>query len=85
MKYFKTKIKRFFREKIKREYPLYLFSEEDVFNYIGRKVKYRIKNKIKNGTITEMKSVKDLKGEIIEIIVSIDYRTRVSYKNCYPY
>ena len=47
MKYFKTKIKRFFREKTKDEYPLYLFSEEDVFNYIGRKVKYRIKNKIK--------------------------------------
>lgn len=85
MNRFKTKIKRFFIEKIRREYPLYLFSEEDVLNYMNRKVKYRIKNKIKNGTLTDMKLVKDLKGEIIEIIVSIDYRTRVSYKNCYPY
>lgn len=85
MKYLKTKLKRFFREKIIREYPLYFFSQEDVYNYIGRNVKYRISNKIKNGVLTDMKLVENLKGEIIEIIVSIDYRTMVSYKNCYPY
>lgn len=85
MRYFKTKIKRFFREKIRREYPLYFFSEEDVLNYMNRKVKYKIKNKTKEGILTDMKLVKDFKGEVIEMILSIDYRTRISYKNCYPY
>lgn len=86
MKYTKARIKRWFLEaRIRNRFPITFFSKEDVCNYMNCLVKAHIGNKTKVGFMTGVTLVKDLKGEVIEIIVSIDYRIKVSYTNCYPY
>jgi len=86
MKYTKAKIKRWFLEaRVRNRFPILFFSKEDVGNYIDCVIKGRIVNKDKVGIMTGFNIIKSVKGEIIEIIISIDYRHKVSYKNCHPY
>jgi hypothetical protein len=86
MKYTKAKIKRWFLEaRGRNRFPIPFFSKEDVCNYIDCLVKAHVGDKTKVGFLTSITLVKDIKGDLIEIIVSVDYKHRVSYKNCHPY